>query len=138
MIFTDGELDYLAAQPLGRLATAQPDGTLQASPVSFYYNAKLETVDIGGRGMSASRKFRNVLDNGRAALVVDDIASIRPWRVRCLEIRGYAEALLDPPDSAARAPGAIIRVHPRRIISWGVDPPELGLGKRDVPGSRER
>ena len=27
-VFTDGELAYLATQRLGRLATAQPDGTL--------------------------------------------------------------------------------------------------------------
>ena len=42
--------------------------------------------------MAASRKFRNVAENGRAAFVVDDIASLDPWRVRCLEIRGDAEA----------------------------------------------
>jgi hypothetical protein len=28
---------------------------------------------------------------------------------------------------------AIIRVHPRRIISWGIDPEHSSLGKRNVP-----
>lgn len=28
---------------------------------------------------------------GRVAFVVDDIASVEPWRVRCVEIRGHAE-----------------------------------------------
>jgi pyridoxamine 5'-phosphate oxidase family protein len=133
MIFTDGELEYLASQRLGRLATAQRDGTLQASPVGYAYNAARQTIDIGGRDMAHSQKFRNVRANGRVALVVDDIVSVQPWRVRCLEIRGEAEALVDPTDSATGYPGAIIRVHPRRIISWGIDPPEVALGKRDVP-----
>jgi pyridoxamine 5'-phosphate oxidase family protein len=132
VVFTDGELTYLEEQRLGRLATAQPSGTLQNNPVGFSYNAALHTIDIGGRDMANSQKFKNVADNGRAAFVVDDIASIQPWRVRCLEIRGHAEAIRDPSDSAARTPGAIIRIHPRRIISFGIDPPELSLGKRNV------
>ena len=88
MSFTDAELSYLAAQPIGRLATAQPDGTLQASPVGFRFNAATGTIDIGGYNMAASRKFRNVAANGRVAFVVDDVVSTSPWRVRCLEIRG--------------------------------------------------
>ncbi|MFC6020176.1 PPOX class F420-dependent oxidoreductase [Plantactinospora solaniradicis] len=133
-VFTPGELDYLAAQPLGRLATAQPDGTLQISPVAFYHHPDRQTIDIGGHGMAASQKFRNVRANGRVALVVDDVASVQPWRVRCLEIRGRGEALVDPTDSAARLPGAIIRIYALRIISWGIDPPGLGRGSRNVPG----
>lgn len=134
-VFTEGEVRYLASQRLGRLATAQPDGTLQNSPVGFSYNAALGTIDIGGRDMAASRKFRNVAANGRVAFVVDDIESVQPWVVRCLEIRGVAEALDEPGDSAARFGGPIIRIHPRRVISWGIDPPELARGRRTVPQS---
>src|SRR6202050_4280335 len=93
MSFTSAELSYLATQRLGRLATVQPNGTLQVSPVGFHYNSGTGTIDIGGFNMASSRKFRNVADNGRVAFVVDDIASIDPWRVRCLEIRGDAEAI---------------------------------------------
>src|SRR5689334_15147998 len=118
-VFTDGEIAYLNAQRLGRLATRQPNGTLQNSPVGFHYNARLETIDIGGHNMESSQKFRNVRDNGRVAFVVDDIASVQPWVVRCLEIRGRAAALATPTDSAATPSGPIIRIHPERIISWG-------------------
>jgi pyridoxamine 5'-phosphate oxidase family protein len=127
MAFTDTELDYLAGQRLGRIATAQPDGTLQVSPVGFRYNSRTDTIDIGGHGMARSRKFRNVADNGRVAFVVDDVASVQPWRPRFLEIRGHAEAIAEPTDSAysAGAPagfdGAIIRIHPQRLISSGVN-----------------
>lgn len=124
MSFTQTELDYLLTQRLGRLATAQPDGTLQVNPVGFTWNADTGTIDIGGYNMAASRKFRNVADNGRVAFVVDDIVSTQPWRVRCLEIRGLGEAIEVPAGSAPGSDGAIIRIHPRRIISFGIDDPD--------------
>jgi pyridoxamine 5'-phosphate oxidase family protein len=131
-MFTQPELDYLAGQRLGRLATIQPDGTLQVNPVGFSHNPVTRTIDIGGYNMAASRKFRNVVANGRAAFVVDDVPSVDPWRVRCLEIRGRAEPVV-PPDGG----GAIIRIHPRRIISFGIDDPdraplELTVSRRTV------
>lgn len=72
----------------------QPDGTLQANPVTFRFNPETGTIDIGGFRMSTSRKFRNVVDDRRAAFVVDDVVvSTDPWRIRCLDIRGHAEAI---------------------------------------------
>jgi len=132
MTFTQAEIDYLGRQRLGRLATAQPDGTLQASPVGFHYDPDLGVIDIGGFNMAASRKYRNVADNGRVAFVVDDVVSVDPWRVRCLEIRGVGEVI-----GASESSGAIIRIHPRRIISFGledvdIDPHLLVPSKRDV------
>ena len=139
MSFTSAELAYLATQRLGRLATVQPDGTLQVSPVGFRYNSSTGTIDIGGFNMAASRKFRNVAENGRAAFVVDDIASLDPWRVRCLEIRGDAEAVTATDGAEAGLTDPIIRVRPRRIISFGIDDPdhaphELVPNNRDVTG----
>jgi pyridoxamine 5'-phosphate oxidase family protein len=131
-VFTDGEIAYLEAQRLGRLATIQPNGTLQNSPVGFYYNDRLQTIDVGGRNMHASRKYKNVAGNSRVAFVVDDIASNDPWVVRCLEIRGTAEAIAHPTDTTVPYPTAIIRIHPKRIISFGIDPPGRSRGKRDV------
>jgi len=89
MGFTDAELDYLAGQRLGRVDTAQPNGTLQVTPVGFRHNSRTDTIDIAGHGMARSRKFRNVADNGRVAFVVDDLASVQPWRPRFLEIDPY-------------------------------------------------
>ena len=128
MAFHDFEVEYLAAQPLGRLATVQPDGTLQVSPVGFTYNAELGTIDIGGYRMTRSRKYRNVADNGRIAFVVDDLRSRDPWRVRCLEIRGRAEVVPDQ---------ELIRIHPQRVISFGIEdaesePHAMTVHARDV------
>jgi pyridoxamine 5'-phosphate oxidase family protein len=123
-MFTQPELDYLATQRLGRLATVQRDGTLQVNPVGFAYNPGTRTIDIGGYNMAASRKFRNVAANGRVAFVVDDVPSTDPWRVRCVEIRGRAEAVDAPTGGAGRTDGAIIRIHPRQIISFGIIDPD--------------
>jgi pyridoxamine 5'-phosphate oxidase family protein len=121
MPFTQAELDYLAGQRLGRLATVQPNGTLQNNPVGFRYNAETGTIDVRGFGMSRSRKYRNVADNGRVAFVVDDIYSVDPWRVRCLEVRGRAEALPDAATPEGGMDGAVIRIHPERVLSFGVE-----------------
>jgi pyridoxamine 5'-phosphate oxidase family protein len=133
--FTERELAYLREQRLGRLATVRPDGTVQNNPVGFGYNDKLQTIDIGGHNMAASRKFRNVAAGSPVAFVVDDIASLDPWTVRCLEIRGDAEALTDPADSAGHMDGPIIRIHPRRILSFGIDP---AAANRTVSGEEVR
>ena len=141
MSFKQHEIDYLNAADLGRLATVAPDGTPQNSPVGFTYNAELGTIDISGYHMSQSRKYRNIMANSAVAFVVDDIASRNPWRVRCLEIRGTAEQAELP--AAPTEPNgdpldaAIIRINPRRIISFGIDDTEtephlLRADSRDV------
>jgi len=123
MTLTSAEIDYLQAQPLGRLATIQPDGGPQVKPVGFRYNPELETIDVTGFAMSASQKFRNVSRDGRAALVVDDIVSTQPWRVRFLEVRGTAEAVDLAGPTADLADASVIRIRPTRILSFGIEEP---------------
>jgi pyridoxamine 5'-phosphate oxidase family protein len=135
MALTDAEIGYLQSQRLGRLATIQPDGSPQVKPLGFSYNADLGTIDIHGFRMSGSQKFRNVSRDGRAALVVDDIVSTQPWRVRFLEIRGNAEAIATAPEGPNDA--SIIRIHPTRILSFGIEEPpgephQTTLRVRDV------
>jgi pyridoxamine 5'-phosphate oxidase family protein len=127
MTFKPHEIEFMRGTLLGRLATIQPNGTLQNSPVGFTYNENLGTVDIFGYHMSNSQKYRNVASNPTVAFVVDDIASTDPWRVRCLEIRGSAEQADAPAAQGAAGDEldtAIIRVTPRRIISFGIDDTE--------------
>jgi pyridoxamine 5'-phosphate oxidase family protein len=55
---------------------------------------------------------------GRASIVIDDLQSVDPWRPRGIEIRGSAEAIEgDRPR---------IRLHPERIVSWGLESDEIG------------
>ena len=48
MTFKPYEIDFMRATALGRLATIQPNGTPQVSPVGFSYNDELGTIDIAG------------------------------------------------------------------------------------------
>lgn len=135
--FTPAELAYLESQRLGRLATVAPDGVPQNNPVGFRYNPEGDTVDIFGLNMGATRKFRNVRLHPGVALVVDDIASVDPWQVRGVEIRGRAEALSDVEPPRPGMSRETIRIHPRRIISWGVDPDQGGMHGRDLGDPRD-
>lgn len=88
--------------------------------------------------MDVSKKFRNVEANSQAAFVIDDVASTDPWRPRFVEIRGWGEAIEHPTDSGygerPGIPATIIRIHPRRILTLGLDPtaPGLHITARDV------
>ncbi|BCK53446.1 PPOX class F420-dependent oxidoreductase [Nocardia wallacei] len=115
------QIDYLRSQRLGRLATIRPDGSPQNNPVGFRYNEALGTIDIAGRDMGASQKFRNLAKEERVAFVVDDIASVQPWEVRCLEIRGTAQALRDVDTYLAGASRELIRITPERVLAFGIE-----------------
>ena len=113
-VFTEAEVRYLAGgQQLGRIATVGADGTPHVVPVSWIYNAARETIDIGGHDLERTKKFRDVQRTGRAAIVIDDLESTDPWRPRGIEVRGRGEAIA--------LPTPLIRIHPERIVSWGID-----------------
>jgi pyridoxamine 5'-phosphate oxidase family protein len=132
MILTDSELAYLGSQDLARLATVAPDGAPQNNPVGFHYNAELGVIDIYGFNMGASRKYRNIQGNPNVALVIDDRVGAGAAGVRCLEIRGTAEAISAQTPPQPHLSAEIIRIHPRRIISWNIDPVQLGLKARNI------
>jgi pyridoxamine 5'-phosphate oxidase family protein len=127
MIFTDIERAYLAGQSLGRLATVAADGTVQIRPVSFRLNED-GTIDIGGPNLSASQKYRNAQANPVVAFVVDDMTpdepgAVKPGWGRGVEIRGHAEIVTVevPPVNPEWFAKEVIRIHPRRVISWHID-----------------
>ena len=100
--FTDRELAYFASHSLGRLATISP------------------------------QKFHNVKANPLISFVVDDLASLDPWVVRGVEVRGVAEALEEAVPAHGHMSGQVIRIHPRRVITWGVDPAHPEMSARDI------
>jgi pyridoxamine 5'-phosphate oxidase family protein len=111
--FSDAELDYLREERrLGRLATVGRDGTPHVVPVGWSYNPEADAIEVRGRDFERSKKYLDVKRAGRAAIVVDDLASTDPWRPRGVEVRGHAEAL-----DGARP---LIRIHPDRVVSWGI------------------
>lgn len=122
--FTPEEIAYLEGQRLGRLATVGPNGQPHVVPVGFRYNPDLGTIDVGGHDFAKRKKWRDVQQNPRVAIVVDDIASVSPWRVRGIEVRGEAEVLGAGGETVI--PGfdqEMFRIHPRRIVDWGLEGP---------------
>ncbi|MGZ3583805.1 MAG: PPOX class F420-dependent oxidoreductase, partial [Ktedonobacterales bacterium] len=114
------EIEYLGSQRLGRLATLSAMGEPHVVPVGFRYNAELDTIDIGGHNIGKSKKFRDVARDGRVAFVVDDL--LPPWKPRGVEVRGLAEVLAEGGKLIMQDfDDELIRITPRRIISWGVE-----------------
>jgi pyridoxamine 5'-phosphate oxidase family protein len=119
--FTDRELDYLSErrpERLGRIATVGKDDTPHVVPVGWRFNSELDSIDVGGMNLARTKKFKDVRRNGRASIVIDELESIDPWRPRGIEVRGRAEAI--------EGERPLIRIHPERIVSWGLESEALG------------
>src|ERR687897_2445156 len=112
-VFTEVELRYLSEPRLGRLATVGKDGTPHIAPVGWSYSQEEDAIEVGGHDFALSKKYRDVVRSGRAAIVIDDLASVDPWRPRGIEVRGRGEAIA--------LPTPLIRIHPERIVSWGLE-----------------
>lgn len=122
--FTDAELAYLRdSHPLARLATVGRNGTPHVMPIGMYrVDGETDAIDTLGRDLATTKKWRDVLHNGRAALVIDDV--LPPFRPRGIEVRGRAEAI--------DGPEPVIRIHPERIVAWGLDETGSMRNARDV------
>ncbi len=127
-VFTDAELSYLHGQRrLARIATVGKDGTPHVVPVGWTHNRDHDTIDVSGHDLERTKKFRDVARSGRAAIVIDDLASTNPFRPRAIEVRGRAVVLTGPKP--------LIRLYPERIVSWGLDG---GRYARDVEARRHQ
>src|SRR3984885_4328154 len=126
MTLPDAERRFLARQPRGHLATVGPDGIPQVKLLGFSYNAALGTIDIAGMNMAGSAKYRNVRANPRVAFVVDEVTAPNVEGAHFLEIRGDAEHAVGPHDPTGHLAPEIIRIRPRRVISFNIDPDRPG------------
>jgi pyridoxamine 5'-phosphate oxidase family protein len=90
--FSEAELAYLRdGRKLARIATVGADGTPHVTPVGWSLGPAADSIEVGGRDFERSKKYHDVARTGRAAVVIDDLASSDPWRPRGVEIRGRAE-----------------------------------------------
>lgn len=124
--FTQAEIDFLTSEqrPLGRIATVGRDGMPHVVPSGTRYDAEHDTIDIGGMTLERTKKYRDIERTGVAAVVIDDV--LPPWRPRGVEVRARAEVVQEPE--------LLIRLHPVRIVSWGLESDAIGdRHARDVP-----
>jgi len=133
-IFTAAEEGYLQSQRLGLLATVGSDGHPHVVTVAFRYNPDFDTIEIGGHDFAKRKKFRDMQHNPWVAFVIDDIPSIAPWIVRGIEIRGEA-VLLETGGTGivANFSPEMIRIKPKRILSWGIEGERSPSNARSIP-----
>jgi pyridoxamine 5'-phosphate oxidase family protein len=110
--FSEEEAQYLADNFLGRLATVSPEGQPHVVPVGYRFDGT--AITFGGWNLGRSLKFRNLMANTKVAFVVDEIVSVKPWKVRGVEVRGVAE----PVHSDGGVTG--VTIIPVNIRSWGL------------------
>jgi pyridoxamine 5'-phosphate oxidase family protein len=131
--FTEKEIEYLQGQRLGRVATSAPGGAPHVAPVGFRFNSEEETIEIGGHGLSKSKKWRDLQANRKVAFVIDDLESVNPWTPRGIEIRGQAEFHDQGGEERFGGGGwdsAWFAIVPQRIISWGIEGPAFSATGR--------
>jgi pyridoxamine 5'-phosphate oxidase family protein len=130
-VFSEAEIEYLASQRLGRIATVGADGQPHVVPTSFRNDPDHDAIDVGGMRMSQTKKLRDVQRTGRASIVVDDV--LPPWQPRMLEIRGTAEVHADGGKALGdQFEDTIVRIRTTRIISFGINPGEESMTARSV------
>jgi pyridoxamine 5'-phosphate oxidase family protein len=112
-VFTDLEVAYLHSQRLSRLATASASGLPEVSAVGFGLDG--DAIVSGGIDLTKTVRFKNLKENPRATIVIDDLASTDPWTPRGVKVRGAAT--IEEHDGSLR-----VRIVPEVIWSWGINP----------------
>jgi pyridoxamine 5'-phosphate oxidase family protein len=111
--FTDAEREYLTGQRLARLATASAEGVPDVSAVGFQVDG--DDIVSGGLDLTKTVRYRHLHANPIATMVVDDLASIDPWRPRGIKVRG--RAIIEDDSGKPR-----IRITPETVWSWNLNP----------------
>ena len=124
-MFSKAESDYLKTQRLARVATASPKGVPEVSPVGFEFDGRYFWVGSHSQDIfHATRRYANITrGNRRVSIVVDDLASVDPWRPRAIKVSGTAEVMRH---KGIFGEGNYIRITPKVSVSWGIEPPKEG------------
>ena len=110
IVFTEDEIAFLTQSRLARVATSSTDGQPHIVPVVYEFDGA--EFYFTGWNLEKSLKFRNLIENKKVAMVIDDLLTVCPWRPRGLEVRGVAEL--------AKEDGrAYVKVTPLVKRSWG-------------------
>ena len=122
-MFSEPELQYMKSQRLARIATVNAKGQPDVVPVGFEYDGKYFWVGSHSQEIfPRTRRYRNITKgNARVSIVIDDMASVDPWRPRGIKVSGKAEVM---EHTGIFGKGKYIRISPIVSVSWGIEPPK--------------
>ena len=129
-LFSQKEIDYLKSQHLARIATAaaksssKERGSVQPDVVPVGFDFHSDYFYIGGMNLLKSTKYKNVLQNNKVAIVVDDLKSVDPWDPRGMKIYGTTDIVTRQGgymDRTDHSNPQYIRISPKKKWSWEID-----------------
>jgi pyridoxamine 5'-phosphate oxidase family protein len=123
-MFSEKEIDYLKSQRLARIATVSKELQPDIATVGFDFDGTY--FYVGGLNLPRTLKYKNTQSNPKAALVVDDVESVNPWRPRGIKIHGVTDLTTRQGYVGA---GSYIRIKPKETWSWGIEEPAIQAGK---------
>ena len=130
-------VELLGTARVGRLATASGDGRPLVVPVCYAFDGTrlYSAVDAKPKRTRELRRLRNIAENPRVSLVVDEYHE--EWtRLRYVIVDGRAEVLSDGDEftraidllvakypqygglGLPRETGTVIRITPDRVLPW--------------------
>ena len=94
-ILSQNEIDYLNTQHIARIATVSitSDRPIQPDVVPVGFDFDGEYIYVSGMNILKSTKYKNVIKNGKVAVVIDDLKTVDPWDPRGIRIYGDADVV---------------------------------------------
>jgi pyridoxamine 5'-phosphate oxidase family protein len=124
-MFSETEIAYLKSQLLGRLATVSGDGQPTVDAVGFEFDGA--RFYIGGLALPSTRKYKNVAKgNHKISLIIDDLESVNPWKVRGIKVHGLAEIV---ERDGRFGQQEYLAITPTVSWSWGIEGENYREGK---------
>jgi pyridoxamine 5'-phosphate oxidase family protein len=145
-LFSQKEMDYLNSQRLARIAIAAAPtlsdeaDSVQPDVVPVGYDFDGDCFYVGGMNLLKSTKYKNVLQNNKVAIVIDNLKSVDPWDPRGMKIYGTADIVIRQGgymDRTGHSNPQYIRISPKKKWSWGIDEPIFVEGRFNVKRAEE-
>ena len=119
-MFNKAELKYIESQLLMRVATATPKGKPNVAPVGFEFDGEYFYIgSVKQEILRSTPRYLNIKKgNKRVALVIDDLVSVEPGKVRGVRVNGVADMVTR---KGQFGKGEYIRIKPKVSWSWGIE-----------------
>jgi pyridoxamine 5'-phosphate oxidase family protein len=137
IMFSKKEIEYLKSQHIARIATAsvlsnEPEkGSTQPDVVPVGFDFDGEYLYVGGMNILKSTKYKNIVENNKVAIVIDDLNNADPSDPRGIRIYGTADVVNRQGWYMAQTEHdnpVHIKINPGKRWSWGIEEPVFWKG----------